>query len=244
MNDSGWSDADMLHRLPPAPLVDRTAWLCERVAGARVIHVGFVDAGCDAVHRAQDAWLHRHLAAHASTLIGLDVDADGVARARTEGYEAYAVDCRRPDEIRALGLEPADIVIAGEVIEHVDDPGAFLDGLHLLCADHGVLVLTTPNPNGLLNTFALLGNYEINHPDHVVMFTWRTLTTLLRRHAWEPYETRTFVPVLKDGRAGTSSRALRLGGQFVLWLERSLARVGRPFAADGLIVVARPAPLY
>jgi 2-polyprenyl-3-methyl-5-hydroxy-6-metoxy-1,4-benzoquinol methylase len=207
-----------------------------------VIHVGFVDAGCDAVHRAHDTWLHAHLAARASELIGLDVDEPGVARARADGYEAYAVDCRRLDDLRALGLAPADVVIAGEVIEHVDDPGTFLDGLHLLCAHDGVLVLTTPNPNGLLNTFASLGNYEINHPDHVIMFTWRTLTTLLRRHRWEPSETRTFVPVLKDGRAGTSSRLVRAGGRFVLWLERTLAKAGRPFTADGLIVVSRPAP--
>ena len=145
-------------------------------------------------------------------------------------------------QIRALGLAPAEVVVAGEVIEHLDDPGAFLDGLHELCGDDGVLVLTTPNPSGLLNTFASLANYEINHPDHVVMFTWRTLTTLLRRHEWEPVQTRTFVPVVKESHGGgISARAVRVGGRIVVGLERLLARTGRPFAADGLIVVSRPA---
>jgi 2-polyprenyl-3-methyl-5-hydroxy-6-metoxy-1,4-benzoquinol methylase len=238
------SQLQMLHRLPDAELVDRIPWLCDRARGKRVVHVGFVDAGYDEMNERHDAWLHAHLARAATSLVGIDIDPVGVDAARAERYEAYAADCRNPEELTALGLAPADVVIAGEVIEHVDDPGAFLDGLHTLLAPDGVLVLTTPNPSGLINTFALLGGYEINHPDHVIMFTWRTLTTLMGRHGWTTVETRTYVPELKtvDGTGGRE-RALRAGARFVLWLERSLARVGRPFAADGLIVVARQQPL-
>jgi len=240
MTDRDFGQLAMMHKLPPAPTVSRISWLVGRATGRRVVHVGFVDTGCEEMQGEAGTWLHGHLARTAKSLVGLDVDAAGVDAARAQGLEAYEVDCRRPEDIRALGLEPADVVIAGEVIEHLDDPGAFLDGLHELCAPGGTLILTTPNPVGLLNTFALLGGYEINHPDHVTMFTWRTLTNLMRRHRWETVETFTFVPEPKLSGRGLRGTVLATAARFVLWLERTLARFGRSFAADGLIVVARP----
>jgi SAM-dependent methyltransferase len=242
MTDAGRAQLAMMRRLPPAPLVARIPWLAARARGNRVVHVGFVDTGFQEMQAEADAWLHGHLADAAKSLVGLDVDAAGVQAARSHGYEAYEVDCRRPDEVRALGLAPADVVLAGEVIEHLDEPGSFLDGLHALCAPDGILILTTPNPFGLLNTFSLLAGYEVNHPDHVTMFTWQTLTNLMRRHGWETIETYTFVPELKVTARGTRVGLIAITARFVLWLERTLARLGRPFAADGLIVVARPVP--
>ena len=89
-------------------------------------------------------------------------------------------------------------MIAGEVIEHLDDPGRFLDGLHALVAPGGLLVVTTPNAAGLVNAAALLGNYEVNHPDHIALYTCATLDTMLRRHAWEPVEHAVYLQQVKS----------------------------------------------
>jgi SAM-dependent methyltransferase len=229
----------MVHRLPKATIVDRLAYLAHVADGRRVIHVGFVDAGFAAMQHASGTWLHDRLAARATSLVGLDVDQHGVDRAREVGYEAYAVDCANADAVRALGVEPADVVIAGEVIEHVDDPGLFLDAMRVLLADDGLLVLTTPNASGLLSAVGVIGGYEINHPDHVNRFTWLTLTNLLRHRGYEPTEVRTFVSQVKElTGATTKERALGMGAKVVVWLERLLGDLGRPFAADGLIVTA------
>lgn len=234
-----FSQLEMIHRLPAATLVDRFEYLRNLVAGRRVVHVGFVDAGCQALNEESGAWLHEHLAGTASELIGLDLDNAGVENARERGYEAYAVDCRDVDAVRALRLGPADIVVAGEVIEHLDDPGSFLDGVHALVAPGGVLVVTTPNASGLVNTVALLANYEVNHPDHVALFTCTTLDTMLGRHGWEPFEHAVYVQQVKSGGTDLRSKVLTTGARAVLGVERLLARVGRPYAADGLIVAAR-----
>jgi len=237
------SQLEMMHRLPQAEIVDRIEYICTAADQHRVIHVGFVDAGFETMQHESGTWLHAHLARYAKSLVGLDVDAAGVRTARELGYEAYAVDCTRADAVRELGLEPAEVIIAGEVIEHVDDPGLFLDAMQALLADDGVLVLTTPNASGLLNVAALLAGYEINHPDHVTRFTWLTLTNLLKRRGFEPIETRTFVPkVKKIPSRKIRARILGLGAELVLWMSRVLGRLGRPFAADGLIVTARRAP--
>jgi len=238
-SEPDFSQLEMVHRLPRATLVDRFEFLRELGAGRRVIHVGFVDAGCAGANTAAGAWLHEHLAASARELVGLDVDEQGVERARAMGYDAHVVDCRDAEAVRALGLEQADVVVAGEVIEHLDDAGAFLDGLHALLADDGFLAVTTPNATGLVNAFASLVNYEVNHPDHVTMFTCRTLDAMLRRHRWEPFDHHVFVQQVKAKADGTlRARVFTSGARAVLELERALARWGRPYVADGLIVVA------
>jgi 2-polyprenyl-3-methyl-5-hydroxy-6-metoxy-1,4-benzoquinol methylase len=234
------SQLEMVHRLPPATLVDRFGFLTALGAGRRVVHVGFVDAGCEGANTDAGAWLHEHLARDARELVGLDVDVPGVERARARGFEAHVVDCRDTDAVRALALEPAEVVVAGEVIEHLDDAGAFLDGLHALLAPGGIVVVTTPNATGLVNAFASLVNYEVNHPDHVVMYTCQTLDAMLRRHGWDPIEHHVFVQSVKTKSDGTvRARAFTSGARAVLGLERLLARAGRPYVADGLIVVAR-----
>ncbi len=78
---------------------------------------------------------------------------------------------------------------------------------------------------------------EVTHPDHVVMFTWRTLTELLRRRGWQVTHSATYVPSL---RAGESTQPRALTVRALLGAERLLGRLGRPFAADGLIVEASP----
>jgi SAM-dependent methyltransferase len=231
---------EMVHRLPKARLVPRIPYVAEQARGCRVVHVGFVDAGYQEMQAEAGTWLHAHLAETASDLVGIDLDEAGVARAREEGYAAHVADCRDPEQVDALGLEPADLVIAGEVIEHLDDPGSFLDGLHRLLAPGGTLVLTTPNASGLLNGFAAMAGAEINHPDHVVLFSWRTLTNLMGRHGWEVVESATFVPAVKAAPgSGLRQRVLGWAGRFVLWLERTIGGLWAPFVADGLIVVAR-----
>ncbi|HWS48217.1 MAG TPA: methyltransferase domain-containing protein [Acidimicrobiia bacterium] len=231
----------MTHRLPRARVVNRIEYLTELAAGKRVVHIGFADAGFASMQEASGTWLHGHLAQVAAYLVGVDVDEAGVAEARRRGFEAYAVDCRRPDAIRALGLPPADLVIAGEVIEHLDEPGPFLDGVHaFLAPDRGELAVTTPNASGILNGFAALVGYEINHPDHVMMYSWRTLENLLARHGWEIVATRTFVPTIKRyHNKGVKMRVLAGGVRTVLWAERTIGRMWAPYVSDGLIVVTR-----
>jgi peptidoglycan-N-acetylglucosamine deacetylase len=232
-NGDRGSQLDMVHRLPAARTVDRTRFLRELAAGRSVIHVGFVDRGYRAMQDRTGTWLHDHLAASARSLVGLDLDDAGVADARAAGHEAHAVDCRDAAAVAAAGVEPAELVVAGEVIEHLDAPGPFLDGLHHLVGAGGRLVVTTPNAAGLFNTLAALAGREVNHPDHVVSFTWRTLTRLLEDHDFVVETTATFVPAVKQG------GLLGAGARAVVGLERAAARLGRPFLADGLIVVCR-----
>lgn len=235
-----YSLGDYLHRLPQARIVDRVDWLAERCQNRRVVHVGFADSGAVARRTRAAKWLHGHLAAGAADLVGIDSDSTAVAAAARDGYKVHAADCADPAAIAALGLEPADIVVAGEMIQSVEQLGSLLKGLRQLCRQDGELVITAHNAYGLMYTAAAtLRGVELQDPNHVTTFTWRTLTELVRRNGWHVVETATYIASLtgREDRSRLELASIRA----VLEIERILGWLGRPFAADGLIVVAEPA---
>ena len=171
------------HRLPRGAPVDRHRILLEAARGKRVIHVGFVDE-LAASKLAQGVWLHARLAEAAASLIGLDSDDQGVEWARGAGFDAHVVDAQSPEAVAALAIEPADVVVAGELIEHLDAPGPFLEAMRALTRPEGMLVLTTPNAFRALNFLAPLTGAELVHPDHTAWHSPQTIRALLERNGW------------------------------------------------------------
>ena len=229
------------HRLPRQGPVLRNAFLVDRARGKRVVHVGFVDE-LMATKLAAGVWLHGQLAEVAESLVGLDTAEDGVAWANEHGFEAHVVDAQSSDAVAALGLEPADVVIAGEIIEHLDAPGPFLRAMRGLVRPDGELVLTTPNAYRLLNFMAPLSGSGLVHPDHTSWQSPRTLRTLLERSGWE---VEGMAYYRNPRRKVSRERGL---GRFVAGHGANVARAlygaaGRvaPFWSDGVIVWARPA---
>lgn len=223
-----------VHRLPRARLVDRTEELRRLVSGRTVVDLGFVDEGQITSKRARKTWLHEAIRAEARAVVGIDADADGVEEARRLGFDARVADVEDPASLAALRLEGAEVVVAGELIEHLDQPGAFLEAVKLLVADDGVLVLTTPNGHALTNVLGGIAGRELVNPDHVTWFSWRTLVTLLGRHGWrlDSLAYYTF-PKVEGG-----ARAPRVLFSLYQLAVRPLFRV-RPNLADGIVAVAR-----
>lgn len=225
-----------VHRTPRARLVDRLDELAAVARGRRVIDLGFVDEGMMLSKLGHGAWLHDVLATAARELVGVDADAAGVAAARRLGFDAHTADVEDADAIVALGLEPGEVVVAGELIEHLDRPGAFLDAVKPLVAPSGTLVLTTPNAHALTNVLAALVGRELVNPDHVSWFTWRTLATLLERHDWRLESLAYYrFPTVASG------PALQRGAFNAYQSLASPLFRFRPGLADGILAVARHA---
>jgi SAM-dependent methyltransferase len=209
--------------------------LVEFARDRRVVHVGFVDEHRLEAKVGSGTWLHARLAESASSLVGLDVEEEGVRWATEHGFEAYAVDAQSPKAVAALKLEPADVVIAGEVVEHLDAPGPFFGSLLQLVRPGGLLVVTTPNAYRLLNFLAPVGGVELVHPDHTAWHSPQTLATLLARSGWEVEGTAYYqnpAPAME----GITGGVIR-GGRALF------VRFGRlaPYWSDGLVVWAHPA---
>jgi 2-polyprenyl-3-methyl-5-hydroxy-6-metoxy-1,4-benzoquinol methylase len=223
-----------VHRVPPSRLVDRIDEVRRLVRGRSVIDLGFVDEGQMSAKSGRGTWLHQMVRAESRTCVGVDADTGGVVRARELGFDAHAADVEEPEALAALGLEPAEVVLAGELVEHLDRPGRFLEAVKSITAPGGALVLTTPNAHALTNTLGALAGRELVNPDHVAWLSWRTLETLLARHGWRLEE----IAYYRFPRVESGARAQRLVFNAYRQAARPLFRL-RPNLADGLLAVAR-----
>lgn len=227
-------------RLPrPTVVADRMDWIVDRLEGKSVAHLGFADVGCELSRARDGSWLHARLADSANRLVGLDVATGGVESARKLGYEVVEADCTRPDDIGRLELGRFDVVLAGELIEHVDNPGGLLEAAATLATEGAELVITTPNARRFVDSLHAAGSRELIHPDHIAVYSYRTLHGLLARHGWTVEETLVYMNPRPARRPrGLKERVLRLSHE----LERALVASVSPYLADGLIVVARQSP--
>ena len=122
---------------------DRVAFLTLRCRDKRVLDIGCV--AHDEARLGGDEWLHGHLARAASECVGVDILEEGVAAVNAAGFDAIAHDLT--DGLGPLAERgPFDVIVAGELIEHVPD----LDMVFRVAAEglapDGELILTTPNP--------------------------------------------------------------------------------------------------
>ena len=229
------------HRLPREGPVLRHDALVDAARGRRVAHVGFVDELAES-KLAAGVWLHERLQDAASSLVGLDADEDGVAWARGEGFEAHVVDAQSAKAVEALRLEPFDVVVAGEIVEHLDAPGPFLRAMRALVGAEGLLVLTTPNAYRVLNFLAPFSGSELVHPDHTAWHSPQTLRTLLERSGWRVERIAYYRnPRRKVSRNGGTRRLV--AGHAANLARAALGAAGRlaPYWSDGIVVWARPA---
>jgi SAM-dependent methyltransferase len=230
---------ESMHRLPPARLVDRIEFVLHAGRGRRVIHLGFVDETRTEERQAQGSWLHGQLARVAEELVGIDSSRSGVEQAVEDGYEAHVADLEDPAQVAALALEPADLVVAGELVEHLANPGRMLEAIRPLLRAGGLLVLTTPNAHALTNVLAALLGLELVNSDHVGWQSWWTARELLARHGYRVTEL-AYYPFPRLEVVGDYAPSYRRRIAFFnayLTAVRPLYRV-RPSLADGLILVA------
>ena len=124
-------------------IADRVGLLADRCRGKHVLDIGCV--AHDEARLAGENWLHSHIARAAKSCVGVDILEAGVAAVNAAGYDAVAHDLT--DGLGPLADRgPFEVIVAGELIEHVPDLDmVFRVAAEGLTAD-GQLILTTPNP--------------------------------------------------------------------------------------------------
>jgi 2-polyprenyl-3-methyl-5-hydroxy-6-metoxy-1,4-benzoquinol methylase len=138
-----------------------------------------LDVGCSS------GYLARHLVERGCTVVGLEFDPDAAAAARSVCTDVLVGDV----ETMELPFEEAsfDVVLCGDLVEHLRDPEAFLARARPLLHPDGRLVLTTPNvANWSLRLGLLAGRWRytergILDRTHTHLFTRKTLVETLER---------------------------------------------------------------
>lgn len=134
----------MLHRLNPVRLryirdrIDHH-WQLDEHDRRPLTARRAADVGCGA------GLLCEPLARLGADVTGIDAAPENVAAARLHAEGQDLVIDYRAGSIERLGADPFDLVTSMEVVEHVADPAAFVQGLADALAPGGLLILSTPN---------------------------------------------------------------------------------------------------
>ncbi|MCA9198134.1 MAG: methyltransferase domain-containing protein [Planctomycetales bacterium] len=109
------------------------------------------DVGCGAGN------LHYYLASNFQHYIGVDV-----VRYDRFPADAQFVKANLDQPLADSLLEVADVVVAVETIEHLENPRHFMRTLYQMAKPNGWVVVTTPNQLSLLSKLTLLTRNEFN----------------------------------------------------------------------------------
>jgi len=204
---------------------DRFTIIEKFITGRVVMDLGCVDSRRqrgDSASRVQYKvnMLHKRIAAANSDVLGVDIDPDGVAALNAQGYHTIVADAVSMD----LGRQ-FDTIVAGEIIEHLENPGQFLRNMARHLKPGGVLILSTPNPfyAGSVWKIWRYGEPAV-HEEHMGWHDPITLRQLLMRTGYEMVEAHWVQP------RRSLLKRLKLWKQ---WL--------RPYFSQSFLVVARKA---
>lgn len=180
-----------LERLQVSRPVDRIEFIARCCAGRRVLDLGAVDETAWIAKRGRGSWLHEAIAGQAHSVDGVD----NSVLISEGGLRIAANAVIRPGDVTRIDLvlptiaETPDVVVAGELIEHLENPLEFLRQFRAAEQLRGkALILSTPNASALHN--ALIGalRMESTHKDHLCILSYKTLSTLCARAGFQDWE--------------------------------------------------------
>ena len=172
-------------------------------------------------------WTHAILLRRSKELHGIDLDFD---------------ESRLPQEELRYSRQSAedfslqrhfDVLFAGDVLEHLSNPGLFLDAARRHLNSNGRLVVSTPNCFNLFNLFEKLVKPEptVNY-DHTCYFNRKTLATLLAKNGWKLQDTHFLYSLGCDYQESLAKKAQNA----IYWLASSMTSK----FVETLVVVATP----
>lgn len=177
------------------PLYTREDFLVKILKGKNVIHVGC----CDHIPLIKEKierkkWLHGLLEDVCPYVLGLDINQEAIDYVNKSHFAKSMVHCAditSNDLSKYIGDREIHFVLMGEILEHTDNPVAFLtgvkDNMHSI-GFSGQYIITVPNVLGLSCTKTDGDGYEFINTDHKYWFTPYTISKVMIRAGITPEE--------------------------------------------------------
>ena len=160
--------------------------MVELVGGTKRV----LDVGC------ATGYLARALAERGCTVSGVEFDAEAAEEARPHLERLVIGDLETMDLAEAFGDDRFDVIVFGDVLEHLRNPLPVLRGAKALLADRGSVVASIPNiAHGSVRLALLAGRF--NYQDlglldttHLRFFTRSSVEDLFREAGMVPIDVR------------------------------------------------------
>jgi len=194
----------------------RWSFILNRCRGRRVLHLGCIGETDTSPEEKLNAYaagrvLHPHLAAVCRELVGIDIDVAAVELRRSRLGERSILRADAED-LKSVGLDGTfDIILCGDILEHLSCPGRALEGVRCFMGPTSELIVSVPNSFALLaNLRFTMGRFK-DGAQHVASFSKFNLQTLLERHGFELKELYTAYNRPPTSRTSRIKVALEIG---------------------------------
>jgi hypothetical protein len=179
-----YDDGIFFHQ-PSAKLAspyNREKYILKQVRNKRVLHFGFADAPFTEERFNNGSLLHLKIKGEAALLWGADIDETSTSLYTTLANDTntWVFDICAQMNKPEIYDKKFDLIVFGEILEHLKNPGDALENLQKICSvNNAKLVLTTPNAFNSAGFVSALLGHEIVHPEHYYYYSPVTLTRLL-----------------------------------------------------------------
>jgi 2-polyprenyl-3-methyl-5-hydroxy-6-metoxy-1,4-benzoquinol methylase len=136
--------AFLRHVASRSQILPKDDFIVQLCRDKRVLDIGCIDHSSDTALSLGDNWLHHRISRVARSTVGLDLLEKDAQVLNARGYDIRHGNAERFD----LG-ERFDVVVAGDLIEHLSDIGSFLNSVKRHMRPDSLFVVTTPNPFNL-----------------------------------------------------------------------------------------------
>jgi len=166
--------------------MEREETIIEAARGRKVLHLGCIGntelEPSDRVRLAEKS-LHWSLS-QVGTVVGVDYSETVVREYKRLGIFTNIV-VGSVERLDALDIEGNfDVIIAGDIIEHILNPGLMLEGIKRFCHVNTQIILITPHAFGLLNYLRFSFNKFNDGAEHVMTFNIQNIGNLLERYGY------------------------------------------------------------
>lgn len=166
-------------RVLPEASNDRLLAILAEVRGPEILHIGCVNHRLPESPAEARHYLHYQLCRRFADchVVGFDIEAQAVKQLERMGFDVVQGDAHNLPYQQAF-----DTIVAGELVEHLENPGLFLSSCARALKPGGRLVLSTPNVfTPLLSLMYLKNGDRAFNPDHAVWFCPQTIRAILAR---------------------------------------------------------------
>ena len=165
-------------------LQSRLEKLSAIVKGKNIIHLGCADH-LDLIEykMKRGKWLHGLLLQNTKKCIGIDINREAINYLKEKHRipDLHCINLEDEKDIDGiLGNTKWDYLLLGELIEHMNNPVAFLQHLHeKFKANTDKIIITAPNVYNIFNAKKIRKNMEVINTDHRYWFSPYTLTKVV-----------------------------------------------------------------
>jgi 2-polyprenyl-3-methyl-5-hydroxy-6-metoxy-1,4-benzoquinol methylase len=205
---------------------ERKQAICDLCVGKTVLHLGCAAAPDTLGRLDRGEHLHARLSTVTAELHGIDTDWKGLQILQSRGFKN--LHHGNAEQLQTLALEKVfDVVVAAELIEHLNTPIEMLRQLKRLMRQDSQLIVSTPNALSVKFFLHALTGREVSGPDHIAIFSPAILKRLLERSGFEVIDIYGTI----ESHSGWRNRVTR--GLFKFFFRLA------PWFSDALVLSAR-----